>query len=177
MLKTLITVTLSLALTGISALPSIAETTRLIQLQDGSTLKGTVIGLSDGVYTIKTAQLGTVTINESDVLAITQPGTQNSSSANPTPSPSALLGAMNSEQFQNQVMSVQNQIMADPQKMAEIQQLMQDPEIMRLMSDPQFLNDVMTYDMETITNNPNVQRLMENPKIRQLLETMQQGQR
>jgi len=63
---------LTIALLSISTV-SYAETMKIIKLKDGSVLKGKVLQLSDGVYTLETSNLGEVDIEESDILSIISP--------------------------------------------------------------------------------------------------------
>src|SRR5574341_1365277 len=53
---------------------SFAAEVREIELNDGSIVTGEVVSLSNGVYTIRAASLGTITIEESKVRSIRQKG-------------------------------------------------------------------------------------------------------
>jgi hypothetical protein len=72
------------------------------------------------------------------------------------------------------VEKAQGNIMNDAELMGEIQTLAQDPEIMPLLMDPNFIKDMTSYDPQKIQSNPKLQTLMENPKMRALLEKIAQ---
>jgi hypothetical protein len=159
-----------LAITLISFSPaSFAQTEKIITLQDGSVLKGEVIQLSDGIYTLETSTLGRMTIPESDILSITSaaidtPQDQGANSSDLT----------RKEQIKSQVQAIQGNILSDPQLMTELQNVVSDAEVQKMLSDPKLLDDVRTYDPEKIQNNDSVQDLIQNPKVQDLMNKIQQ---
>ncbi|MFC1531849.1 hypothetical protein ACFL7M_00565 [Thermodesulfobacteriota bacterium] len=58
-------------LSGIIAGDVLAGEVREIKLNDGSIIKGEVLSLNDGIYTLKSASLGTLKIEESKIRSIT----------------------------------------------------------------------------------------------------------
>jgi hypothetical protein len=138
-----------------------AQTTKVITLKDGSSLKGKVLQLSNGTYTVETSNLGRLNIPESDVLSITPLENDGTSNQQKT-------------QMKNQVQAIQGSILSDPALMMELQDIVSDEEVQAMLSDPQLLNDVLSYDQQKIQENDNVQDLMQNEKIQNLMKKIYQ---
>lgn len=141
---------------------ALANEWRTLTLKDGSILKGKVLQMANNVYTIETENLGTIKIAESDVLSIS---TQTNAQKNPTAS---------SAQLQNQVQKLQGDLLNDPNIMNEIETMLESPEVMNIMQDPDFIKDVMSFDEEKIQNNPKTMQLMNNPQMKALMQQIQQ---
>ncbi len=127
---------------------------QVITLKDGSQIKGELVDVQNGVYTVKSALLGAITVNADQVNSIA--------------SPEAAAG------MNGQIQAAQTKIMANPQTMSELQELIQDPEITQMLSDPALIQAVAAKDPAAVQNNPNAQALMQNPKMRTLMEKLQQ---
>ena len=168
MKKTFSTLLLSCAIVTFTTL-SLAQATKIITLKDGSTLKGNVIGLKDGVYTLQTSNLGNVEIPESNVLSITPPQTHSGLSAGSTDANQA-----QKMQLKKQVEAIQGTILTDEGLMTEIQNMVNDEEIKSILSDPSLLNDVTSFDQNKIQENSNIQDLLKNPKMQDLMNKIQQ---
>ena len=144
-----------------------AQSTDVIKLNDGSVLKGQVLELKDNVYTIQTSNLGAVKIPQENVLSIAKPGdppaTENHQPT--TSGPSAL---------QSQVQSMQNNILSNPEIMEDVKKLLENPQVMSILSDKGFVNDVLTYDQKKIESNQKTQELFNNPEIQALIEKINQ---
>lgn len=146
------------------ALPSFAqEDVKTILLSDGTKIKGTIMSFNDGAYRISTSNLGEITVNDKNIVSISS--TDTAEAVNPQ--------ASNTD-IKNQVGQMQNMLMADPQLLQEIQGLMDDPEVMKLLEDKNFINDVMSYDPNRIESNEKTQQLMQNPKIQALMNKIHQ---
>ncbi len=141
--------------------------TQTITLKDGSTVNGELVGINNGTYTVKTAVMGDVSIDSSQVVSINSPGAIPAAMPMPTQAeaPSAVGG---------QMQAIQSQMMSDPSFMMEMQQMMQDPEFMELISDPAVMQAVASKNPQALQNNPKGQALMNNPKMRALVERLQQ---
>lgn len=144
------------------AIPSQAQAIKFITLTDGSVIKGKVIGLADGFYTIDTSHLGAITIEESEVQSITSSQQNRAQATNRTGKSSA--------QLQSQVQALQQSVLSDPAVMEDIQKLMEDKAVMQIMKDPNFIQDIMSYDPNRIGNNNKTQELMNNPEMKALME-------
>ena len=141
-----------------------ASPTRIITLKDGSVLKGEILGFSDGQYTVNTPNLGQIKLKDADILRIDSPGNAAAASTNAQPSSS----------LKSQVQQIQGKVLQDKNLVNEFQNLLQDPKIIQLLSDPSFVKDIMSYDEETIRNNPGVQQLLQNSQIQQLMKEIGQ---
>ena len=147
---------------------------QVITLKDGSQIKGNLAGIENGIYTIKTPIIGDVHVAASDVASITN-GAGNGTApvaalpTNNTNYPPASGPVPNMDQ---QIAASQQKLMSNPQAMAELQQIAQDPEIMRALSDPALVQAVTSHDYQAVQNNPKIQELMNNPKMQALLQKL-----
>lgn len=146
---------------------------QVITLKDGSQIRGQLSGIENGVYTVKTPIIGDVHVTASDVASITNGGaapaagiTQNNT-GNAAASPQAGGPIPITDQ---QIAAQQQNLMANPQAVADLQQMAQDPEIMQILSDPALVQAVANHDYQAIQSNPKLQELMSNPKMQALLQ-------
>ena len=146
------------------ACPLYAQSAKVITLKDGSVIKGNVLQLADGVYTLETGNLGKVNVAESEIVSI---------AVEPETVPSDT-GEAGNASLKSQAQEIQTNLLSDPSIMAEIQNIMQDPEIRGVLSDPAFMNAIMSYDPNQIQQNEKTQYLLQNPKFRSLMEKIQQ---
>ena len=166
-----------------------AQGLNTITLKDGSVLKGQISSDSDGYYTIFTEHLGPITVSEDDIAniaakpAVKANTAQNNNTNQQQAVPNNLnlppmLQGMGGGQDANpglmqQAQQLQGQIMNNPAMMQDIQGLLANPEIMNIISDPNLMKDLMTYDPNKIQNNPKIQSLMNNPEMKKLMQKMQ----
>lgn len=147
---------------------------KTIALKDGSVIKGKVVSLQDGVYTVETQSFGTMFLSESDIVSISsRPLSQQVQNLNTSNNTAPIGTSMGSAGFASQMQTMQASLMSNPQIMGEIQNLMEDPEIMKAFSDPSFVNAAMKHDVQALENDPNTQKLLDNPKMRALVEKIQ----
>lgn len=149
------TFTLALSITSVYAFAQDAQQ-KTISLKDGTVLKGAVTGMQDGEYTISTAKFGDIKVADSEVLSISDG--------------SAAAPANNA--MQNQMQEMQQMLLSDPAIMADLQKLAENPEIMQMMSDPAFMQDIMSYDPDRVMQNENTRKLLEVPAMKSLMEKM-----
>ncbi len=148
---------------------------QIITLQDGSQIKGHLVGVQGDNYIVDSGSMGQLLIKMTNVASITNP--QLSAPAVPSQAPvaavgfpSAPKGAGNLNENQQQIQQMQQQILKDPALMANIQNLAQDPSFMQLLQDPELMKAIMSYDMESVQKNPKVQALMSHPKMQEVLQ-------
>ena len=144
------------------------QTEQVITLKDGSQIKGELSGIENGVYTIKTPIIGDVHVAASDVASITN-GTGNGTA------PVAAVQSQSSGSIPNmnqQIADQQKKLMSNPQSMAILQEMMQDPEITHALQDPALVQAVTSHDYQAVQSNSNVQALMSNPKMQTLLKKL-----
>ena len=154
-----------------------ASPRKVITLTDGSILKGTVLGLSDGNYLLQTDNLGKVEISEEHVDSIQseiayRAEQQDLDKAAQTQTTSQATGTT-SGQNPNMEQAI-NQVMADPTIMNDIQTLMQNEEIMTMLEDPELLNLLMNPDPKEFENKQKKKKLMSNPHMREVINSVQQ---
>ncbi len=131
-----------------------------ISLKDGTSIKGQLIDISNGQYTVNTSTMGQIKVPASQILSIHADGVNpGSSSVNSGGKFSA-----------DTVNSMKNNMMQDPEIMSLMQDLVKDPEIAAIMQNPSLMQDALSMDPERIKNNPAVQKLMQNPKMLKILE-------
>ncbi len=145
-----------------------AQSIRTITLKDGSTLKGQILQVQSGVYSIQTQYLGTVQIPESEILNIAS-----QEYAPPAPS-SNIPASFSGESLKPQVDAMQQKILSDPEIISDIQNIAQDKKIMEMLQDPALLKDIQSYDANRIKGNQKIQELMQNQKMQNLLNKASQ---
>ncbi len=153
---------------------ALAEDPRVISLKDGSTIRGNVVSLSSGKYKIKTQTLGIVEVDQDQIESISSERMYRANqSAQSQPAAVAdVAPVITQANLTAQVERVQNRVMSDPAMMAEIQTLMNDPQIMSVISDPEFMKKLMSLDMKSIESNPQFQQLLQNPKMLELINKL-----
>jgi len=145
-----------------------AASPKTVTLNDGSVIKGDIIKLENGVYTIKSTQLGEIKVEEEKVLSITSAQAQQIQKSN-----GSNTSSQNSS-LKDQVQKIQGQVVGNQDIMEKIQSLLDDPQIKQIISDPNLMKDIMTYDEDTIRSNANLQQLLNNPRIQSLIKDIEQ---
>ena len=161
--------TLILTVTLMSLASAAPQNLKIITLKSGSTLKGKVIQLKDGVYTVETSDLGLMQIPEANIISILSPQTADSQYP-----PSSGNNSLQKAQIKNRVDQIQESILTDPELMMDIQNIIADEEIQAMLSDPKLLNDVLSYDPEKIEQNKSAQDLMQIEKMQEFMEKILQ---
>jgi hypothetical protein len=131
--------------------PLRAATPSTITLRDGSTITGEVVSLSDGVYTIKSATLGRITVKESDVRSLTK------DAAAPDP---GQMGAM------------QERMTSDPDTMNALTALKDDPELKAVLDDPEVLSALQSGNFDALLSNPKLAHLADDPKVQEITKKL-----
>jgi hypothetical protein len=122
-----------------------------ITLRDGSAITGEVVSLNDGVYTIKSATLGTITVKESDVRSLTK------GAAAPDP---------------GQMGALQERMTSDPDTMSTLTALQDDPELKAVLNDPEVLNALQSGNVDALLSNPKVAHLADDPKVQEITKKL-----
>ncbi|MDP2652554.1 MAG: hypothetical protein Q8Q08_00825 [Candidatus Omnitrophota bacterium] len=147
-----------------------------ITLKDGTVLKGKLAQVEGDSYAVQTPNMGTVKVPVSAVSSITTgqaPAPMHPDAQALQNSLSGLLGGQSAAMPQlGQMGSSQQALMMDPAFLAEVQLILQDENVRKILSDPQLQKDVMTMDPDTIQNNPSIQQLMTNPQMQELMQKM-----
>ena len=72
--------------------------------------------------------------------------------------------------------AVQTKVMNSPDVLSDIQKLMQDPEVMAIISDPEFIAAIQSGSPTAIGSNPRLKVLSENPKVQALIQKIKSQQ-
>lgn len=145
------------------SLSALAEQ-RLIELSDGSKIKGEIVSMTGDTWTIRTELLGEVTVDGSRIRGIGSltSGTSAPPPAASGPSPQAsTLGAIRSS------------IASDAGLMASIMTLRSDPQVQAILSDPEVMAAIRNLDLEALQSNPKFKALMNNPEVRSITSNLQ----
>jgi hypothetical protein len=149
-----------LALCLVLVFGPVAAEGRVIELRDGSVLKGELVGAGNGHYRIRTPVLGEIELPESEVVAIRSPGIG-------SPSPmSALPGAPD---LQAVMAGIQRQMVGDPSLAGAIMALQGDPELQAALADPAFSQLILSGNVAALGTDPRFLRLMANPAVQALI--------
>lgn len=141
---------------------------QIITLKDGSQIKGELIGVGNGEYSIQTQAMGAIKIKVSQVSSIA-----NEPTILLQPAPGGTSSSGSGDGFNQQIQATQSKLMNDPHLMNDIQGLMQDPDLMKLLTDPVLVKKVMAHDVAAIEKDPKAQELMRHPKMLELMKKMQ----
>jgi hypothetical protein len=169
------TTILCLCLT-VFVLPQVSADQKSITLKDGSVIRGELVSFENGLYTVKTDNLGQLILSEANVVSVV-----NTALAGTVPQPQVAQAQAPMQQgdFSNQVANMQSQIMANPQTMQSIMAMAEDPEIAAMFSDPAFVQQLTAAmsggNPEALASDPRIQKLMANPKMQALIQQIQPG--
>jgi len=144
---------LSLIAAMVMATSSPAAEIKEIELIDGSLITGEVLSLNNGVYTIRSVSLGTLTINAAKILTIRP---QVSSS------PSRQAG------HASDIKTLQDKMLSNTEVMGIIESLKDDPQFMKALEDPGIMNAVNSGDVASLIANPKFLELLRNPAIQNI---------
>lgn len=143
---------------------------RSIELTDGSTVVGEVVSVNNGAYTVNTPKLGTITIKDTDIRAITSKGAGNSGtpSADKPQFPSANAGTT------DEMVNLQKRIMNDPSMSGSLKSLQNDPAFKQILQDPEIVKAIQSGDLTSLQGNPKIQNLTQNPTVQQIYKQLGQ---
>ena len=133
-----------------------AETPRF-ELSDGTVITGTVSEFANGVYTVKSASLGTIHINQKDIRSIVYGGQSQVRSGG---------GA----DAQAQIQAIQTSLAQDPGMMSLILALQNDPAMQAILADPEITRAVAAGDVSALLSNKKIIELMEDPRIKAIVQ-------
>jgi len=127
-----------------------------IALEDGSRINGKVLSMTGGSYQVQTESIGVVTIDKGKILSISQGTTP------ATSSDSAM------QMGQSAVQNLQTSIASDQGLMTSILQLQSDPDMQAVLSDPELMRAVQSFDLQTLQNHPKIRKLMNNSNVQSI---------
>jgi hypothetical protein len=133
-----------------------------IELTDGSVITGEVLSLANGIYTIRTASLGTVTVRDDRVRTIRSRGRAVPTTPSPSTAPSS-----------SDISSLEEEMMNDGEVMDMIQSLKNDPSFQKALEDPEIMKAVVSGDTAALLANPKFLEIMNNATVRDIQQKMQ----
>jgi hypothetical protein len=123
-----------------------------IELVDGTTINGEVVSMSNGRYVIQSPSLGRIELPQSSIRAIESAGG----------SPSAT--SANAE-----IQTIQQQIISSPELLQSVSAMMSDPEIQEVLKDQEFVQLIMSGNLEALKDDPRIHRLMNNSSMQAIM--------
>lgn len=177
------------------ALGGFCETIQTITLRDQSTIRGEILGMKDGVYTVKSPTLGMLQIPAGQVASIVADETVTPIATAPRireggpkkisvsvkkpnrPTPQAARPApeepeANSPDYakaQEESNTKVKSMMMNPNFADKVQGMSESKEMEDVLSDPETMTAIQNFDYETLMNNEKMKRLMESPDIKGIL--------
>lgn len=127
---------------------------REIELTDGSVLTGEVLSLSNGVYTVRTGSLGTISVNASTVRTIRSQG------AAGAPSPPGTHAA--------EIQALETRMLQDKDIMALIETLKSDADFQRTIQDPDIMRAINAGDIAALAASPEFLKLLQKPAVQDI---------
>jgi hypothetical protein len=109
---------------------------------------GEIVSFSGGVFTLRSKDLGTVRIEESKIRTIRS-------------------GAGGGGK-QDQIQQLQQKMMSDEDVVQMILSLQNDPDVQKILQDPEIMKAVNAGDMNALLSNPKFMKLLENPTIQDI---------
>ena len=138
-----------LAFAASSTMVNAAET-REIELADGSVITGEIVSLSGGIYTVRSATLGTLRIEASKIRVIRLQGSAAPSDA------------------RGQVNSLEDKILGDHEIMDSIRALQNDADLHKIIQDPEIMKAVQTGDIAALMRNPEFMKLLNKKAVQDI---------
>ena len=144
-----------------------------IILDDGSVVRGEVVSLQDGIYTLRSPSMGEFKLDAGRVIQIRRYLPDQI-----LPSVPAQAGqpSFSSQTLKSQVESTQAELLNNPEAMQEAMLMASDPEFQKLMEDPEAVAALKSMDMETLLKNPKFMAIMQNPRMQGLATKLKKEQ-
>lgn len=152
-------------------------------LHDETTVRGTIVSLKDEVYEVATRSLGVVKIPAATIARIDYAPTAattaaaaaapGAAAATPTaPAPTGLgdrdrLSALFSFE------AILKSIMGDPQALAKVEQLANDPAFAAVLNDPEISKAIEDGNFVSLATNKKILALMKHPVVKELSQGFQ----
>jgi len=144
-----------------------ADAFRVIELNDGSQLKGVIIDYANGTYTVQTDTLGRLQLQDAQIRSIHAPARTSPGVERPDP-----LSANSASP--SRLKRLQKQLLARPDTLSQIMSLQQDPDLLAILNDPAIMQAITSGQITTLQANPKIRKLEDNPTIQEILRTFSQ---
>ncbi len=159
-----------------------------ITLNDGTTIFGKVVGMSDGIYTIHTETMGDIKVDSEKVLEISSNTSKNQSNINildgnnkkSSNYPSYNNGNSNSSSKSNNYAAQQENVNTKVQTMMMNEDFLDNlinlgntSEMQSVLNDPEIMEAIQNGDYDFLMNNSKMGDLMNSSGIQDILGDMQ----
>jgi hypothetical protein len=145
---------------------------REIELTDGSVIAGEIVSLSGDIYTVRSATLGTIQIEESKVRSIRKKSSTSNVGDLASPTKSLQDKTLNNPDTAGdpagQIKSLQDKMSNDPEIMPMIQSLQDDPDFQAILQDPEIMKAVQNGDLMTLMGNPQFMKLLNKQTVQEI---------
>ncbi len=160
---------------------TLASLTQTILLEDGTVIKGHLIGIVEDYYLIDTQHLGQIKVPIQNVKNIAKDNTDSfpflpkaiSSHQTNSSDPSMDFSYPQIPSLQP-ITQWQQYLLFDPEISTSLKDLLNDEEIMKLLNNEDLMKAFLSIDPTQIQNNPNVQVLMKHPKMQEIMQKISQ---
>jgi len=130
-----------------------------IELQDGSSLRGELIGLENGVYRIRTRHLGIIELKQADIRSLGFGDAATTGNGG---------GANAGNPFAVPLDALQKGMMQDESTMQLIMGLADDPAVQAILNNPTLMESISRGDLGALSKDADFARLLNNPTVRQI---------
>ena len=134
-----------------------------VELVDGSVVYGEIVSLKNGVYTIDSDSMGTITINKSKIRAIRfkSHDVKRDVEAN-----------LQKNDTRGEIQDIQKALLGNEDILNIILSLQDDPKVQEILKDPDVMNSVQTGDIQSLMSNPKFMELLNHPKFKAINKKM-----
>ncbi len=128
-----------------------------IELTDGGSVIAEVLSLTDGIYTVRSSTLGILKIKASRIRAIHRQSTPGQAGTERSAGSATV-----------EMETLQGKMLSNPDIMALIQSLQNDPEFQKILEDPEIMKAVNTGDASALAANPRFLKLLNNKTVKDI---------
>lgn len=134
---------------------------REIVLTDGSVITAEILSFSNGVYTLQSDIMGKILVEDETVREIRKKSAGSAAEKQGTVSPVLRGLNLNGLNFQE----LQESITGNSKMMGIVSSLENDPDVQKIMADPELMQAIRSGDIGTLLAAPEFLRLLDNPKV------------
>lgn len=132
------------------------------ELDDGSVIVGEALGLAGGVYRIRTPALGEIDVQAARIRRMERA----------TAAAGGAGAAPGSGDYSAQLQGIQRSLVGDPDIMQSIIALQQDPQLKRVLQDPELIGLITSGNVQALREHAGFGELMSNPGIRAIIDRL-----
>ena len=125
-----------------------------IVLIDGSIIVGELVSLTNGIYTIKTATLGDLKVEDARVETIRNK--------------SGRMERSEKASVQQEIIAIQQKMIADESIIQLILALQNDPDFQDILQDESIMKAISSGDFNALIANPKIVKLMNNSSVQEI---------